>query len=536
MKKKKILYFLLAILLLIRFLYFYAQPDLCTDHISQMAMAQNFIEGHGFSFKYLNSQTEIYYKTHIQWPPLYPLVLALISIVTSNMLFSSLIIQIVVLVLLVFTWKKVFDLFADLISEDAYFFFIALLMVSTSILNNINTILVFAILILSISNYFLFAFLLKNKQKKSDLFLSSFFASLLFWTHYSYFFVAFYPAVVLIILFYLRKEKFYLLTGLSSFVISLVFSLGVLFYNFFTTGFINYMDNPAIWNAGFFPQHLLLTDPFSLNAFFKTAYLLDDFFSKNYQILAQIIFQVISFIILITIVLLYLKLRKDNASFSKRISLLFIPFFVITILTISFLLYFTLHYHEIPRPGWTHLGDARYLSPVYLSIIAIVILLVFIKVDYLNRTFLIFVKTILILMIFMNSAINTYIIFKEWGNYSYRPDTYKVPEKDLQTLFDSIKFELSKGNLPVFVDNKLTVRSLRMSEYAGAAVISENEAINIEQFPPKIVFFFILPEEKYFTNEDFQLIKWGEKYKMKNIGRVYTSTKLFRVNNSDYEQ
>ena len=165
----------------------------CTDHISQMAMAQNFLDGNGFSFKYLNVQGEIYYKTHIQWPPLYLLILAFISFITANSLVSSFIIQIAALLLLAIIWKKTFNLFSNLVSDEAYFYFISLLIISTSILNNINTILVFALLLLSLSIYFTFAYLFEDKSKKLNLVLSAFFAASLFWTHYSYFLVAFYP-------------------------------------------------------------------------------------------------------------------------------------------------------------------------------------------------------------------------------------------------------------------------------------------------------------------------------------------------------
>jgi hypothetical protein len=500
-----------------------------------MAMAQNFIEGHGFSFKYLNTQGEIYYRTHIQWPPLYPFILALITIITSNALISSLIIQIAVMVLLLFIWKKIFNLFREFMSEDAYFYFIALLIISTSILNNINTVLVFTLLLLSLSIYFIFAYLLQTESKILNFVLSALFASLLFWTHYSYFFVAFYPAVVLLIIYYIHKEKTHLVAGLSSFVISLIITSGVLIYNFISTGFINYMDNPSIWNAGFFPQHLLLTDPFFLNAFFKSAYILEYLFAKNLHLLINIIFQLISFAILVTILILYLKLRKTKTHSPDRITIVLIPFFAVIILTISFLLYFTLRYHEIPRPDWTHIGDARYLSPVYLSILAVVILLLFVKVDYLNKNILKFIRTVLILLIITNSLINILITFKELGNYSYRKDTYIVPGKELQSLFTNIKLEISKGNLPVFVDNELTERSVRVSQYAGAAVIDEKDIINLERFPSNLVFFIIMPNEKYYDKEDWQFKDWAEKYTLRNIGNVYKDITLFRINNSSYE-
>ena len=529
MKRKQMIVFLIIIVLTVRITYYFAQPDLCTDHVSQMAMAQNFLEGHGFSFKYLDVQNQIYYKTHIQWPPLYPLIIALITLITSNLLVSSFIIQIVVLLLLLIIWKKTFNLIKNLVSDEGYYYFIAFLIVSTSILNNINTILVFALLLLSLSIYFIFAYLFDSKYKKINLFSATLFAVSLFWTHYSYFLVAFYPAIVLFIIFYSGKNKTYLLDSLKSFIISIVLTFGVLIYNYITTSSINYMDNPALWDAGFFPKHLLLTDPFFLNAFFKSSYIYFYILKTDQNVLLAILFQIISLIIFIGIVVLYIKLRKDKDLPSEKIFQLFIPFFVIIVLTISFLLYFTLHYHEIPRPGWTHIGDPRYLSSVYISIIAIVIILLFIKADYIKKKFLYFIKSVLVLLIFINLSINIYITIKEWGNYSFKADTYKVPEKDLQELYANIKFDLKRGDQPVFIDNDLTVRSFRISQYAGAAVVNSKEANKIDEIPSNFVFYFILPEEKFYRKEDFQLLGWGKKYNLKIIGTVYNNLSLYKV-------
>jgi len=531
MKKQGVWILVITLILLVRIAYFFAQPDLCTDNISQMAMAKNFMDGHGFSFKYFDINNHIYYKTHIQWPPLYPLLLALISFITANTLLSSCIIQTAALLFLVIIWKKIFALLKNLVSEEAYFFFISLLIISTSVLNNINTVLVVALLLLSLSIYYMFAYLLNDKSKKINLFLSTFLASLLFWTHYSYFFVAFYPTVVLCIIFYSSKNKTYLYGALSSFILSLTVTSGVLLYNYLTTGFINYMDNPHLWNAGFFPGHLFLTDPFFLNAFFKSAYLLDYLFSKRYHGLLTLLFQMTSFVILIIIAILFLRLRKNKSISYEKTSLLFIPFFVIIFLTISFLLYFTLHYHEISRPGWTHIGDARYLSSVYLAIIAIVNLLVFVKVDYINIKNVKYLKAFLIFLIFISISINVYITAKEWGKYSFKVDNYIVPNEELQELYANIKLESSRGNLPVFVDNELTVRSFRISQYAGAAVINVNEVNLIKQFPSNLVFFFILPEEEFYRDKDYQLLNWGKRFNVNNIGKVYNNLTLFKVDN-----
>lgn len=530
MKHTQFLWLLIAILVLARAAYYFAQPDMSTDHLSQMAMAQNFMDGNGFSFKYLNAQGEIYYSTHIQWPLLYPLVIAFFGFITGNLLLSSFIIQIGVLILLVITWRKTFNLFSSFLTEGAYYYFISFLLISTSILNNINTILVIALLLLSVSLYYTFAYLFKERSKL-NLALSALFAALLFWTHYSYFFVSFYPALVMLIIYFLRKEKKYFYAGTGSFVISLAISSGVLLYNFVTTSNINYMDNPDIWDAGFFPEHLLLTDPFFINAFFKTSYFFDYILKSAPDLIISLAFQFASLLVLAAIIILYNKLRKTKTLPFDKTSELFIPFFVIIALVIVFLLYFTLRYYEIPRPNWTHIGDPRYLSAVYISVAAIVVMLIFNNTRYISSKLVRSIKVLMMFLIFMNLVINIYISADHWGKYSFTQNVYEVPNNDLGELYDNIKLEQLKGSIPVFIDNDLTVRSSRISQYAGAGVINSNELDDIKDFPPNMVFFFILPIAKQYRYEDYQMLEWSEKFNKKNIGIVYNNLNLYKINN-----
>lgn len=519
---------LIAASIIVRAFYFYAQPDLSTDHLSQMAMAQNFMDGNGFSFKYLNTEGNIYYTTHIQWPPLYPLVMALVSFITSNLLLSSFLIQTAVLILLVIVWRKTFNLFRDFISDESFFYFISFLIISTSILNNINTILVFALLLLSVSLHYTYAYLFNEKSRR-NIILSAIFAALLFWTHYGYFLVAFYPAVVMFIIFYLRRDRNYFYMGAGSFSIGLAITSSVLIYNFITTGNINYMDNPDIWDAGFFPEHLLLTDPFFLNAFFKTSYFFDYLWKTQQDLVITLAFQFISLTILALIVFFYVKLRKNKILPFEKTSQIFIPFFVIIVLVLVFLLYFTLRYHEIPRPNWTHIGDPRYMSAVYMSVAAIVVILLFIKAELISSRIIKPVKLFLMVLILINLAINIYITTGHWGKYSFEAGVYKVPEQELTDLYNYIKLEQSAGNLPVFIDNDLTVRSVRISQYAGAAVISSEDVLKIENFPETEKYFFILPESIKYRNEDIQLLSWGRLFNLNLIGHAYTNLDLFGV-------
>jgi hypothetical protein len=530
LKHIQFLWLLIAVLVLARVAYYFAQPDMSTDHLSQMAMAQNFMDGNGFSFKYLNAGGEIYYTTHIQWPPLYPFLIAMLGFVTGNLLLSSFILQIAVLILLVITWRKTFNLFSSFLTDEAYYYFISFLLISTSILNNINTILVFALLLLSVSLYYTFTYPFKERSKL-NLALSALFAALLFWTHYSYFFVAFYPALVLLIIYLFRKDRKYFFAGAGSFMISLVISSGVLIYNFVTTSNINYMDNPDIWDAGFFPEHLLLTDPFFINTFFKTSYLFDYILKAAPDLVITLAFQFASLLVLAAIIILFNRLRKNKTLPFDKTSELFIPFFVIIALIIVFLLYFSLRYYEIPRPNWTHIGDPRYLSAVYMSVAAIVVMLIFNKAGYISSKLVKGIKTLMIFLIFINLAINIYITADHWGKYSFTKNVYEVPDNDLGELFDNINLEKSKGSVPVFIDNNLTVRSVRISQYAGAAVIGSDELNGIQVFPENMVFFFILPEAEQYREEDYQTLEWSRKFNLKNIGMVYNNLNLYKVNN-----
>ncbi len=529
MKKQTLYIFLISIMLMIRIVYYYAQPDIYSDNLAQIATAQNFMEGHGFSFKYLDSQKEFYYKTDIQYPPLYSFLLALITFITSNPLLSSFIIQIAVLLLLTIVWKKIFNLLKAIVFEEAYIYFISMLIMSTSIFNIINTILFVSLLLLSLSIYFIFAYLFLDKSKKLNLFLSTFFASLLFWTHYSYFLVAFYPAVVLFIIYHISKNKSILFGVFSSFIISLIVTSGLLVYNYITTGFINYMRNPDIWEAGFFPEHLLSTDPFFLNTFIKSSYIYYYIFNTDQNIILAVLFQIISIIIFIAISVLFFKLRKNKSLTFQKTSLLFIPFIVIIALTILFLLYPTLRYHEIPLFSWTHIGEPRYLSAVYLSIITIVIMLVFVKVDYLNKKIVKIFKAAMICLILVSSSINIYSAVEDWDYYDYKTNHYNR-KHDHGELVINMRIELSRGNIPVFIVNDLIDDSFRMSQLVKAAVIKASEVIKFEHFPSNMVFFLTLPEEKYYRNIDYQLLEWGKKFNLKQIGTVRTSILLFKVN------
>jgi hypothetical protein len=131
-------------------------------------------------------------------------------------------------------------------------------------------------------------------------------------------------------------------------------------------------------------------------------------------------------------------------------------------------------------------------------------------------------------MIFTNTIIVVYAFISELGKYSYKTSTYNQGHQDL---INNIKLELSEGNLPVFIESGLIVDSFRMSQLARAAVIHVNEIKNIKQFPPHIVFFFTLPDEKSFRDIDYQLIEWGNQFSIEKIGQVRTVLSLYKVKN-----
>ena len=63
-------------------------------------------------------------------------------------------------------------------------------------------------------------------------------------------------------------------------------------------------------------------------------------------------------------------------------------------------------------------------------------MLVFVKADYINKKIVIFVKVLLMILTFYKLYQSTFILpVKEWGKYSFKTDTYKFADKDLQELY-----------------------------------------------------------------------------------------------------
>jgi hypothetical protein len=153
------------------------------------------------------------------------------------------------------------------------------------------------------------------------------------------------------------------------------------------------------------------------------------------------------------------------------------------------------------------------------------------KEDYISKKIKSVIKVAMFILIFSNLFINIYITLVHWGKYSYDADTYVSPDNELHSLFDNIIFELKSGNIPIFIDNELTVRSARISQFAGAAVINSRDVLNIEKFPEKVIFFVILPDAENFRNEDIQLLEWSKLFYSRKVGSVYDHLNLYKVNN-----
>jgi hypothetical protein len=292
------------------------------------------------------------------------------------------------------------------------------------------------------------------------------------------------------------------------------------------------MDNPNNWVAGFFPEKILRMDPFFVKAFFNSGYLPANlfFFSKNYHGALNLFFHIVSLGLIIFIILFLLRLKKEESKSFEKTYKLVITLFIVIVTSISFLLYFTLHYHEIPNPGFTHIGDARYLSALYLSVIAIIITLIFIKNNYLHKKIILTFKAVLIFLIILNVSVNFYLIIQNWSIHNFEGRNFKT-ERNYEKLFESIYRESETGNQPVFINNNFTVLSARVSQYAGAAVISVIEVTEIEILPEKMVFLFILPESNHYKIEDHQLVAWSKRFNLEKIGKVDSNFNLFKVYN-----
>ena len=114
------------------------------------------------------------------------------------------------MLLLIIIWKKIFNLFNKLVSAEAYFYFISLLIISTSVLNNINTILVVSLLILSLSLYFMFAYLFNDNSKKINIVLILSFCIFVVLDPLQLFLCGFFPACCFIYHFLFNKNKTHL--------------------------------------------------------------------------------------------------------------------------------------------------------------------------------------------------------------------------------------------------------------------------------------------------------------------------------------
>jgi hypothetical protein len=500
--RNKFCNFLLILLIttvLVRVVYFYVEPDLSTDHITQMAVANNFVSGHGISLAFAdtsNPETTIY-KTHIQWPPLYPVILGGLYIVTGNHLISTFIFRIAACLILVYLWNRIIKSFIPTISAPNRFLLLSLITISTSVFNSLNTILILPLIFFAISFYFSFVFISKTNNLKS-LILASFFSGLMVWSHYSFILPSFSLPFSLLLLYIFRRERQYLFSGIIGFSVIIFLILLLFFYNFYFSGRINYMENQGIWEKGFFLNHLLAIKPMFLDALFKTEYLKPLFNKSILIVLFDVALHTLSFSIFIVVLIVLIKNAVKSYHLKSNIHFFIVASsFVFILLNIVLLSYFSLHYKELPRPGWTHLGEPRYWGNIYLLILLLIVYSIsFFESEKIKRS----LSIILILFVTLNLSINVIIIKKDFIFKGF--DLNSLMEKDqLKDLYLKIESLKSEGKYVIFADTELSVRSVRLAALAGGSIIDPsflNENVFLKN---GVIVFGLFKNENVFCKE-----------------------------------
>lgn len=516
--KTKFLWGLLILVFIIRVLYFLAQPDTCTDHVTQMALAENFMNGNGVSLAYVSEDdiSKAVYKTNIQWPPAYIVVLSLLTFLTKDFLLSSFIIRNFSLLLLLIIMYKIFSFFKDIVQDNYLLILFSFVLITTSIYNNINTILVLPLVLTFLSFFLFLKYYFSEGKYIQSLLIASIISSLNFWFHYSYFILTFYIPIIMLFLRLKNKENINFSHIFLSFFIVIVIDSLLIVYNKLFAGSINYMENPNIWEKGLFLKNLLLIDPFFINSLFKTVYLNQFFLDSTFF---RVILHFFSFLVFISIWIGLKKLyRILNINLKKKFLFLLVNLLFIFLLNILILLFLSLHYYEIPRPGWTHIGDPRYLSISYLVIILIIFIIGYNKINYDSFISKIF-RIIFISFLFLNIFLNVYNV-KINLNSPFRDTQLIFSDGDLKDLYCNIKKIKDSDKKVVFIDNGATVRQLRMAAFAGAYICDSNYFLNKELKTSQEIacIFPILFDDM--RKIDIKLLEFGEKNNFVKIGEI----------------
>ncbi len=511
---KYYMYGVILYALFIRIFYYIVQPDLCSDNILYMATARSFMNGNGVSIPYVNYDdiSKITYKTSIESPPAYSVILSLITIITKNFLLSDFIIRIIFIFITFYYCYKILMLYNEIISIRGIIFAVSFIIISSSILNNINTILIPPLSITSASLYYFIRLYNSNLRIKEIIFISLL-VSMNVWFHYTYILVPFFIPLVFIRDYIKRKN----IQTLKSAIISLLIIVPVisllLLYNYLEAGNIIYMDASSKWEKGFFVSNLQYFDPIFLSALIKLVYFSN--FIKNQQYFF-LLSHFISFLIFIALILSFYKFKKVQ---SRKIINLFHIFFYVAILILFLLIYTSLRYYEVPRPGWSYVGDPRYFSIVYLTIILLLFLLGFNKIYYSSKLAKI-IRLMLVFFFMVNFLANILIIKSHFGG-KYFDLEFNIEKEPFYDLYHNINSMVNSGKKVVYIDNGATVRQVRIAALAGAIICDSSYFLNntIRTSEEIICVFYIFTKDS--REIDKNLNDFGIENNYYKIGEVF---------------
>lgn len=517
--KTKFLWGLLILVFIIRVLYFLAQPDMCTDHVTQMALAENFMNGNGISLAYVSEDdiSKTNYKPQILWPPLYIIILGILSSLTHNALFSSFIIRVIVVLTIALFLFKLISNYKDFLSLTNKLFLIAFIIISTSIFNNINTILYIPLVIFFICIYYFLQYINSNSKNYIRLVLISLFLSVCFWFHYLYMITVYFITFYFLYNFLVLKKKEYIINSFTS-LLAISISLGaLLLYNYFYAGTVSYFENAINIDKGLFLNNLININPFFLYVFLKTEYL---FLIFKSNIFLKLVLNSISFILLIFIIMNYKNILNLIDSYNKnRIKILMNTFTIIFLLGLILPIYFSLRYNYLSNPDWTYVSESRYFTAIHL-IITIVLFFFSFNVYLKGKRTMKFLRIMFVLSIVISMFINLSIVKRGLSHKFFNIEKL-IRAESISDLYFNIKKEKENNRKVVYIDNGATVRQLRMAAFAGASICDSAYFLNKEIKTSDTVacIFSVLTNSP--REIDFKLKDFGVKNNYVKIGVIY---------------
>lgn len=521
-----LLWALLIFVFLIRVIYFIAQPDFCTDHVSQMALAKSFMEGNGVSLPYVadGDISKINYKIQILWPPLYMILLGLITYITNNMLISSFIIKVVCLALIsLYLFKLVLE-YDDILETNTKFILASFVIISTSIFNNLNTILIPPLTILLIAIYYFLKFIDSPSKSNIKLLFISLFTSLILWFHYTYILIIYFIPVYLSLTFFKSRAKDDFIKIIISIIAVTTSLILLLSYNLKSAGLLSYIEDSYYLENGIFFKNLINFNPLFLYAFFKIEYIYN-FIPP--VILLKIFFNFISFLLFLLVVIQLKKLIDYTTDFTKVKIITFVKiFYIVIILAIIIPFIFSLRYNYISNPDWTYIGESRYFSNAHLLIIIILFIIGFNKL--LKNTILTkLIKVLLIFSLIINIMLNIINIKINFKNDIFNVDNL-VRLEPVKDLYFNIKAEKQKGNKVIYIDNGATVRQLRIAALAGAVICDSAYFMNneVKTFDDVVCIFSVVSKDM--RDIDRKLNEFGRINNYEKIGELYNEP-LYKV-------